>query len=76
MVANDPHTAPMLHRKQCMEHGDPIPPEDETGCEKCQHFFASTIGRVITITLVAMLAGLVYALVATPLGILSGVFTQ
>src|SRR3954463_11628844 len=65
---NDPHAMHALHRKEAIEHHQPVAPEDETPFDHLRDFLRKPRGRLTTILIAVALAALVYALAATPLG--------
>jgi multidrug efflux pump subunit AcrB len=65
---NDPHAQHALHRKEAIEHGQPVPPEDEELTEKLQHFFARPAFWISLIGLAGLVVAFTIALLNTPLG--------
>ncbi len=64
----DPHAQAAIHRKDAIEHHQPVTEEDEDLCCKCEHLLCKTWFRALIIGIVAVIAGFVFAVIKTPLG--------
>src|SRR6185369_11040881 len=64
----DPHALAAIHRKEAIEHHQPVPEEDEDLCCKREHLLCKTWFRALIVGFVALVAGLVFAVIKTPLG--------
>src|SRR5215213_3664162 len=52
---NDPHQVHALHRKEAAEHHQPIPAEDQEGCDRFMCWLGTRVGKIVLLVLAAFL---------------------
>jgi multidrug efflux pump subunit AcrB len=64
---DDPHAQHALHRKEAIEHHQPVAPEDEEPIDKLRRFVGSIAGRVVILCIAVLFAAGLFSLTNTPL---------